>query len=176
MADSHITKNALATAMKQLMETTPFAKISVGEICERCQMNRKSFYYHFKDKYDLVNWIFYTEFIGAVQMKDYADGWAFFDDICAYFYENRPFYTNALQVQGQDSVRDYFKEILQTIMRGYMKDFLREDKNASFFAVFFADAFAAAIERWLTENPPMPPGEFVSLLKTALGGVPLQTK
>ena len=38
------------------------------------------------------------------------------------------------------------------------------------------NAFAAAIERWLTENPPMPPGEFVSLLKTALGGVPLQTK
>ena len=123
-----------------------------------------------------MNWIFYTEFIGAVQMKDYADGWAFFDDICAYFYENRPFYTNALQVQGQDSFRDYFKKILQTIMRGYMKEFLREDKNASFFAVFFADAFAAAIERWLTENPPMPPGEFVSLLKTALGGVPLQTK
>ena len=58
MADSHITKNALATAMKQLMETTPFAKISVGEICERCQMNRKSFYYHFKDKYDLINWYF----------------------------------------------------------------------------------------------------------------------
>ena len=24
-------------------------------------MNRKSFYYHFKDKYDLVNWIFDTE-------------------------------------------------------------------------------------------------------------------
>ena len=40
-----------------------FEKISVSDICERCGMNRKSFYYHFKDKYDLVNWIFDTEFV-----------------------------------------------------------------------------------------------------------------
>ena len=61
MADSNITKNALAVSMKKLMEKKPFSKISVGDICEDCGMNRKSFYYHFKDKYDLVNWIFDTE-------------------------------------------------------------------------------------------------------------------
>lgn len=44
--------------MKKLMEKKPFSKISVGDICEDCGMNRKSFYYHFRDKYDLVNWIF----------------------------------------------------------------------------------------------------------------------
>ena len=56
MPDSNITKNALASAMKSLMERKSFSKISVGDICELCQMNRKSFYYHFKDKYDLVIW------------------------------------------------------------------------------------------------------------------------
>ena len=63
MADSNITKNALAVSMKKLMEKKPFSKISVGDICEDCGMNRKSFYYHFRDKYDLVNWIFYVDFI-----------------------------------------------------------------------------------------------------------------
>ena len=58
MADSNVTKRALATAMKQLMAKEPFSKISVGDICQVCQMNRKSFYYHFRDKYDLVNWHF----------------------------------------------------------------------------------------------------------------------
>ena len=58
MADSNVTKRALAEGLKQLMERRPFAKISVGDICESCNMNRKSFYYHFRDKYDLVNWIF----------------------------------------------------------------------------------------------------------------------
>jgi len=62
LPDSGITKNALSTALKELMLLHPLAKISVGDICARCGMNRKSFYYHFKDKYDLVNWIFHTEF------------------------------------------------------------------------------------------------------------------
>lgn len=62
MPDSNITKKALAMAMKELMEQIPFSKISVSDICEKCGMNRKSFYYHFKDKYDLVNWIFDVEF------------------------------------------------------------------------------------------------------------------
>ena len=63
MADSNITKRALASALKGLMEELPFDKINVAHICERCDMNRKSFYYHFRDKYDLVNWIFDTEFL-----------------------------------------------------------------------------------------------------------------
>ena len=58
MADSNITKRALAEALKELLKAEPFAQVSVGEICEKCHMNRKSFYYHFKDKYDLVNWIY----------------------------------------------------------------------------------------------------------------------
>lgn len=48
MADSNITKSALASALKELMETTPFAKITVSDICAKCNMNRKSFYYHSK--------------------------------------------------------------------------------------------------------------------------------
>ena len=52
MADSNLTKRALSAALKELMNEQPFVKISVGDICERCEMNRKSFYYHFKDKYD----------------------------------------------------------------------------------------------------------------------------
>ena len=71
MPYSNITKKALAMAMKELIEQIPFSKISVSDICEKCGMNRKSFYYHFKDKYDLVNWIFDVEFFQAVHVRDY---------------------------------------------------------------------------------------------------------
>ena len=54
MPDSNITKKALAMAMKELMEQIPFSKISVSDICEKCGMNRKSFYYHFRDISDVV--------------------------------------------------------------------------------------------------------------------------
>ena len=92
--------------MKQLMAAEPFSKISVGDICQVCQMNRKSFYYHFRDKYDLVNWIFQTEFLTAVQRRPYESTWALIGDLCEYFYENRAFYHNALSVEGQNSFQD----------------------------------------------------------------------
>ena len=67
MPDSSLTKRALAQAIKELMNEKPLVKISIADIVDRCQMNRQSFYYHFRDKYDQVNWIFYTELITELQ-------------------------------------------------------------------------------------------------------------
>ena len=89
MSDSNITKKALATALKKLMQTQPFDKISVGKICEACELNRKSFYYHFKDKYDLVEWIFDTEFIAAVSAAKVTDRWSFVRAPVSYTHLNR---------------------------------------------------------------------------------------
>ena len=72
MPDSNITKRALAAALKELMETKPFSKISVSDICQACDMSRKSFYYHFQDKFDLVNWIYYTECVAVLKEKNWC--------------------------------------------------------------------------------------------------------
>lgn len=124
MADSNITKRALAISLKELMAEQPFDKINVAQICERCDMNRKSFYYHFKDKYDLVNWIFDTEFIALlkdenldVSHSNYKERWAVMEKICRYFYQNHGFYRKALQIKGQNSFRDHFREYIQPHFR-----------------------------------------------------------
>ena len=116
MADSNITKRALATALRELMEEVPFEKIQVALICERCNMNRKSFYYHFKDKYDLLNWIFDTEIISFV--KEFSNSQKFEErieetrSVCNYFYENRNFYRKALKIEGQNSFSEHFREYI----------------------------------------------------------------
>ena len=51
MPDSSITKQALASALRDLMQEMPFDKIRVSHICDKCNMNRQSFYYNFQDKY-----------------------------------------------------------------------------------------------------------------------------
>ncbi|MCC2257462.1 TetR/AcrR family transcriptional regulator C-terminal domain-containing protein [Intestinimonas aquisgranensis] len=170
MADSNITKRALATSLKELMVEQPFDKINVAQICERCNMNRKSFYYHFKDKYDLVNWIFDTEFIELLKHEnlsaDYTERWAFIERINRYFYQNHSFYRKALQINGQNSFRDHFREYIRPLIAVRISKLFGEQQWDEFTLDFLSDAVVCAMERWLRTKECMPPEQFVEKLKT----------
>ncbi len=58
---SDITKRALATAFEQLLTRKPYDKITVKDVVETAHVNRQTFYYHFRDLYDLTRWIFRSE-------------------------------------------------------------------------------------------------------------------
>ena len=165
MPESMITKHALAGALKGLMTKHPLEKITVGDICAVCGMSRKGFYYHFKDKYDLVNWIFYTEFVLRIYEQEYESEWEFYEDICAYFYENRGFYINAFEVEGQNSFSDYFCEIIHPLAQERFQLAFGDGLDHGFYATFCTDAFRIALVRWLREQPEIGPHEFVSLIK-----------
>lgn len=170
MADSNITKRALAAALKELMEQMPFSKISVGNICEHCAMNRKSFYYHFRDKYDLVNWIFDTEFIGRARQKSYATCWDFTLELCSFLYENREFYRKALQIQGQNSFSEHFRDFLLPVLEEYLRPVFPPHKLHSFHVVFYGDAFLCAISRWILQRDCIPAIDFVAQLRSCFSG------
>ena len=57
-------KYRLADAMKVCMRKMPVEKITVKEIVAECQTTRQTFYRHFQDKYDLINWYFDPIFAG----------------------------------------------------------------------------------------------------------------
>lgn len=164
MADSNITKRALASALKELMAEEPFSKISVTDICERCGMNRKSFYYHFKDKYDLVNWIFDSEFLLLVRDNSAVSSWELFDVLCHYLYDNRKFYKSALKIEGQNSFSDHFREMLRVALRSNLSGLL--DEYEDFQLNFYADAIVCTIERWLTAKKCAPPEEFMKMISS----------
>lgn len=165
MADSNITKRILGVALKGLMEEVPFKKISVADICEKCGMNRKSFYYHFKDKYDLVNWIFDTEFIAMANDRADNDPWPFMEKMCAYFYDNRSFYYKVLQVQGQNSFGEHFREFIYPLLRDRIEGILGTKDLHEMCIDFFADGVVCAIMRWLLNKDCMKPEEFVGIIR-----------
>ena len=171
MADSQPTKRALSYAMKELMAERPMEKIKVRDIVERCNMTRQSFYYHFKDKYDLVNWIYYTEFFKDIQNSLEIPSWDLIERICEFFYKNRIFYTNALNVRGQNSFSEYFNEVMHSVFHSKLGEIYERDPDHLFYATFFADAIRVSITRWLLEGAKKSPKEFVKLLKNAVQGL-----
>ncbi len=53
------TKLWIADKMKDLLKKKPLDKIRITEICQAAEIERSTFYYHFRDKYELVAWIFF---------------------------------------------------------------------------------------------------------------------
>ena len=162
MANSIITKHVLANALKDLMEEKSFSKISVADICEKCGMDRKSFYYHFRDKYDLVNWIFDVEFIEVMLKKAPADNKDILTNLSFYFYENHSFYRKALSVTGQNSFSDHFRELCYNAIRSRLQEINGSENMTDFQINFFSDAILMAFQRWIMEKDCMKPEEFIA--------------
>ena len=53
---SHSTKADLEASLKKLLLIKPFDKITISDLATDCGISRMTFYYHFKDIYDLVEW------------------------------------------------------------------------------------------------------------------------
>ncbi len=168
MPDSSLTKRALAQAIKELMNEKPLVKISIADIVERCQMNRQSFYYHFRDKYDLVNWIFYTELITELQNASNVNEYEELENICQYLHKNRSFYINALKFTGQNSFYEYFGEVIYQLLKAAFTESFGNSDQSDFNAMFYADALRACICRWLTNGAKMKPDELVGKIRNAL--------
>ena len=61
------TKAMLAQALDELLKTTTMQKVSITALCAQCGAERQTFYYHFKDKYDLAQWMLFRDWDTALE-------------------------------------------------------------------------------------------------------------
>lgn len=166
MAEAGVTKKVLAYALKRLMASHPLSKITVGDICEACDMNRKSFYYHFRDKYDLVNWIFYTEFFDEFH-KDEPEGPDALLRLCEFFQKRQDFYRNALLPRGQDSFYEYLGQVLAPLIAERLAPYFATDPYREFYTDLTMHIYRDAIVRWVMDRCEIPAETFVRLMYRA---------
>ena len=70
------TKDVISRSFKNLMEKKSFDKITISDISDEAKINRQTFYYHFHDKYELLNTIFYNDVIVELIDGFSIDNWA----------------------------------------------------------------------------------------------------
>lgn len=157
MPRSNKTKQLLAQSLKELMETTPLEKISVNDIVEHAGVGRNTFYYHFQDKYDLVNWYFQigaTHFL--VERASYSNWQAVLSGIEGYFRENKAFYSNALQYTGQNSLQEYIYNFIRTFLSQRLSERCPgiDEAETRFIVDFIAGGAVSVIGTWVKEGMP----------------------
>lgn len=124
--------------------------------------------YHFKDKYDLVNWIYYNEFVAVVSQKEYDIAWDLLQDLCGYLYENRSFYRKTFYLSEQNPFTDYFTSCIAMVLEDDICEIFASQENLDFYIGFYTDAFVVAIRKWIMDIEPMEPSRFCHSLETCL--------
>ena len=120
---SQITKQALASSLRKLLEEKPLDKITVVDVAEDCGVNRQTFYYHFRDIYDLVDWFFAAETTRALEGKETYDTWQEgFLRIFAWVQENRTLVVNAYRSVSREQVEQYLYQVTYRLLYGVVEE------------------------------------------------------
>lgn len=146
------TKKTLSSSLKKLMAHKPLAKISVTEIITDCGLNRKTFYYHFADIYDLLKWTLEQEAVEVVKnfdlMSNPEEALVFIAD---YVDANSHILNCAYNSMGRDEMKRFFCTDFYGVILSVIED-LEEEKGVAtdphykeFMVKFFAGALAEVL-------------------------------
>ena len=160
------TEIIIADALILLMRKKSLDKISISEIITACNISRRTFYYHFRDKQDLVCRIFDREIAENLGVKDVIIDEAgnrkyFVDALRNHMYRNREFYVNAIRsTAGKDLSKHIYDFIYQYRRRQILQllgDRFMEPDGIRFLTSYFTHAIVGNTMDWAEEGMNCPP-------------------
>lgn len=136
-----LTKRLIANSFKELMLQMPFEKITIKTITDHANVIRPTFYNHFHDKYELVEWIVKTEIIDKTQ-EAIKNGSArgVIRVLFSGFLEDKEYYQKAFEISGQngfiDTLEKFFTEMFASVINEdvYDKGLFTKEQLAKYYA------------------------------------------
>lgn len=166
---SEITKRALENSLKSLLLKKPFTKITINDIAEDCGINRMTFYYHFKDIYDLVEWACLEDARRVLDEKKTHDTWQegllnIFDEVL----KNKPFILNVYKCVDREHVENYLKPLTDNLIMGVIDEQSRDmsvrDEDKKFIARVYSYVFIGVMLDWIKDDMQVEPESIVDNL------------
>lgn len=169
------TKTALEASLKKLLMHKPVDKITIQDLTSDCGISRMSFYYHFKDIYDLVEWVCVEDGKRALQGKKTYDTWQEgLRQIFEAVLENKPFILNVYRSISREKTENY----LYKLTYGLIADVVEEkcvgsilaDEEKAFIAEFYKFGFVGVILDWIDRGMKEDYEEIVRKMSITLHG------
>lgn len=153
------TKKLFAEALKEIVVQKSFSKVTVSELIRACNVNRKTFYYHFTDVYDLLKWTLEQEAIDVVKkfnlIVDYEEVILFAMD---YIEKNDVFLNNIYHSVGRDDLKRFFYTDFIEIVTSIIKQVETINKVTlpkefeTFLSCFYTEAIAGTLLEWIVNK------------------------
>ena len=149
-----IYRNAIAQTFIELCEKKSLKNVTVKDIADECGINRQTFYNYFRDKYDVMGYLFNeaTEMVSAPLkegVKSVHDGMLQMLNIAQ---GNRNYYVSIARLEGQNSFAEVFQETSFNFFVQYIEYVHPEvdiDENLRFAIEFNCIAVTQVFIDWI---------------------------
>ncbi|MBO5994814.1 MAG: TetR family transcriptional regulator C-terminal domain-containing protein [Firmicutes bacterium] len=172
---SKYTKQALGESLKNLLLKKPLKKITVTEIVEDCGVNRMTFYYHFHDIYDLLEWICVRDAEKELEEQRSSPNWE--EGLMGIFEkirENKAFVTNIYQSISRDYVERYIYRTTEALFISVVEEFdhdnILSDEDKAFIASYYRYAFLGITLNWIEDDMQEDPKDIIEKLSILVKG------
>ena len=170
-------KYALAQSLKKLLSVRKLDKITVKDIVEDCGVNRQTFYYYFRDIYDLLEWNFQDAaeklICSGLDQKDWRAGPG---AVLEYLRENQALVWNAYHSISHEAVSNFLKRTLRPyILQAVQKEAeglerQPRQENMDFVADMHTLMAVGIITEWINRQEKEGGEERLEKLLTAMEG------
>lgn len=151
------TKQALEAALLDLLNTTTLDKITIKDIVERAQVSRQTFYYHFSDIYELVDWSFQdaVKRLGEAPVQDQRARMVLAVETLR---EQRNLVMNVYHSLGRERLMQGLERVIRPIVEGNAQEMLAEvsgkESSREFVISFLVHGIIGSIIQWLNDGMP----------------------
>jgi len=149
----------MTCSLKKFMEVKPLSQITVSEICADCNLNRKTFYYHFEDIYDLLHWMLEQEALTVVKQfhmpKDYEEVISFVID---YVDANSHILNCVYDAVGREGMKRFFLADFKAYINYIIEEaeteaaLTLEPNYKQFLCDFHINAITGILLDWFTDR------------------------
>ena len=172
---SDITRKAIADSLKSLLSQRPLSRITVMDIASHCGISRMTFYYHFRDIYDLVGWIISSDITAILSGRKTHDTWQEgFLSVFQAVEKNHVFvfnvYNSMSREQMERSLTGPVTELLLSVLKETEGRKKLSDDEMMFIASFYSYAFIGVMLDWIGEGMREKPELMIRRIECIMSG------
>ena len=156
----------LADSLKELAAKRPIEKITIKEITDQAGVIRPTFYNHFQDKFELIEWIIGTDLLEPIQP---LLGIGMISEAMVLLFTNmekdKAFYTRLAKMEGPVTFHDVAEKCVGEVLYGIIKEQMTGKKSKhkwltpEIIAAYYAQSMCFAAEGWISMGMTIPPEE-----------------
>ena len=165
------TKQKIASTMHEMMIRKSFEKITVKNLMDVTNMNRQSFYYHFRDTRDVLMWICQEQVFSPMATADLEPSeWIIYG--LELLNQDRLFYLRVVSASQADFVREFIHTAIFPRVKSMLyPEVAQLGENQNFTVDFLSNAIMDYYLRFLASHDPLDPDDCRKKLRFLLAEV-----